>query len=59
MNWIRNWMNCPLNVEPNLYSKSSVKMNTTEYVKSNKKKWGNRLQSILLIKFNKLELSSN
>jgi len=30
-------MNCPLNVEPNLYSKSSVKMNTTEYVKSNKK----------------------
>jgi len=30
-----------------------------EYALSNKKKCGNRLQAILLIKFNKLELSTN
>jgi len=30
-----------------------------EYALSNKKNCGNRLQAILLIKFNKLELSNN
>jgi len=30
-----------------------------EYALSNQKKCGNRLQAILLIKFNKLELSNN